>query len=117
MNLCLVPLGDNGSVTFGGVSIPLPLSFVGVPSDRVFVGLRPEAVEVASTGQAAMVEAVEKIGADAYVFCSADVAGETARLVARVEARRAPRRGERLVLRPRPDEAHLFDADSGDRIG
>jgi len=59
---------------------------------------------------------VEELGADAFVFCSAELNGETTRLVARTEARRAPERGARVALRPRPDEAHLFDAESGERL-
>jgi ABC-type sugar transport system ATPase subunit len=65
---------------------------------------------------AARVEVVEEFGADAYVFCVADLAEGATKLVARVEAKHAPGRGDRVALRPRPDEAHLFDPDSGDRL-
>jgi multiple sugar transport system ATP-binding protein len=68
-------------------------------------------------GVPAEVEVVEEIGADAFAFCAAEIGGETTKLVARVEARRAPARGERVVLRPQPAEAHLFDPESGDRLG
>src|SRR5437660_971854 len=44
------------------------------------------------------------------------VAGESTRLVARVEARRAPERGATISLQPRPEEAHLFDPESGARL-
>src|SRR6059058_3069678 len=77
MNLCTVPLGSNGAVSFGGEE----------------VGLRPESLELASDGVQARVEVVEELGADAFVFCSAELNGETTRLVARTEARRAPERG------------------------
>jgi hypothetical protein len=33
------------------------------------------------------------------------------------EARRAPAQGERIALRVRPDEAHLFDVETGLRLG
>jgi hypothetical protein len=39
------------------------------------------------------------------------------RLVARTEARLAPGQGERIALRVRPGEAHLFDAETGLRLG
>ena len=64
----------------------------------------------------AQVEVVEELGADAYVFCAAEVAGEATKLVARVDARHAPQRGERVTLRPRGEEAHLFDPQTGERI-
>ena len=55
---------------------------------------------------------MEEIGADAYVFAAATVG----KLVARVEAKRAPERGARIALRPSGDEAHVFDPATGDRI-
>ena len=111
MNLCSVEV-NNGAASFGGVDVPVPNNGHG----RLVVGVRPEALEVAGDGIAARVEVVEDIGADAYVFCSAEVNGEQTRLVARTEARNAPQQGERVSLRPRPEEAHLFDPGSGERL-
>ena len=82
----------------------------------IVVGLRPEALELASEGMAAEVEVVEELGADAYVFCIAEVGGAPTKLVARVEARHRPSRGESISLRPRAEEAHLFDALTGERL-
>jgi multiple sugar transport system ATP-binding protein len=113
MNLLAMPLA-NGSVSFGGVDVPVPSDAGG---DSVVLGLRPEALELATDGLAAEVEVVEELGADAYVFCVAEVGGETTKLVARGDARRVPARGERVNLRPVADEAHLFRPDSGERIG
>jgi multiple sugar transport system ATP-binding protein len=114
MNLCEVPLA-NGSVSFGGVSVPVPRAATG--GDSVVLGLRPESLELAPDGLPAEVQVVEEIGADAYVFCVADVAGAKTKLVARGDARRVPARGEQVSLRPLPDEAHLFRPDTGERIG
>ena len=115
MNLCTVPLGSNGGVRFGGEDVPLPAGAAN--GRRSFVlGLRPESLELASEGVPARVEVVEELGADAFVFCAAEVDGETTKLVARTEARRAPERGENVSLRPRADEAHLFDTESGERL-
>jgi multiple sugar transport system ATP-binding protein len=114
MNLCTVPVASGG-VALGGVGVPLPAAANGRP--RVVVGLRPESLELAPDGLAARVEVVEEFGADAYVFCAAEVAGEEVRLVARHDARRAPERGERVALRPRAEEAHLFDPETDERLG
>jgi multiple sugar transport system ATP-binding protein len=108
MNLCQVSC-NNGSVELGGVSFPLP---PGASRSEVIVGVRPESLEVASEGISAEVEVVEELGADAYVFAAAEIG----KLVARVETKRAPERGERILLRPRPDEAHFFDHASGVRL-
>jgi multiple sugar transport system ATP-binding protein len=113
MNLCSVPLGSNGSVSVGGVSVSVPRSVAG---DALVVGLRPESLEVATEGIPARVEVVEDVGADAFVFCAAELNGESTRLVARTEARKAPQQGEAVTLRPRAEEAHLFDPVSGERL-
>jgi hypothetical protein len=47
----------------------------------------------------------------------AQLPGGEAKLVARMEARHAPDRGARIALRPRLEEAHLFDATTGARVG
>ncbi len=115
MNLCTLPLAANGSVAMGGEKVPLP---TGVANGRaeLVVGFRPEAVELAAEGLPAKVEVVEEIGADAHVFCVAELGSELVKLVARTETRHAPRRGERVVLHPRPEAAHVFDADTGERL-
>jgi multiple sugar transport system ATP-binding protein len=113
MNLCSVPLGSNGSVSFGGVSVPVPEH---VDGDTLVVGLRPESLEVVAEGIPARVEVVEDVGADVFVFCAAEMNGESTRLVARTEARSAPQQGERVALHPRADEAHLFDPVTGERL-
>jgi multiple sugar transport system ATP-binding protein len=117
MNLCEVACGGaNGSVPFGGERVDLPASIAGAGWSRVVLGLRPESLELADDGIAARVEVVEEIGADAYVFCAADVAGADVKLVARCEARQAPARDARVHLRPRPQEAHVFHPETGERI-
>ena len=115
MNLCTLPLESGGHVLFGGIPLPLPEGAVNGHAE-VVVGLRPESLELAGEGIPAEVEVVEEIGADAYVFCRAEVGGESTRLVARSEARRAPAHGERVTLRPSAEEAHVFDPESGLRL-
>jgi multiple sugar transport system ATP-binding protein len=114
MNLCRLPVAT-GSVPFGTVSIDPPPGLNG--QGNVIFGVRPEALELADEGVDAQVDAVEELGLDAFVFCTADLPGGPARLVARVGARRAPARGERVRIRPSGDyEPHFFSADSGERL-
>jgi multiple sugar transport system ATP-binding protein len=115
MNLLEVPIGE-GACEFCGVRIPLPRSLE-TGNGSVVLGLRPEAFEIAPGGIQARVEVVEEVGADAYVFCVAEYRGESVKLVARSEARLAPAREQAVSLCPRVDEAHLFDASSGERLG
>jgi multiple sugar transport system ATP-binding protein len=116
MNLCRCDVADNGSVSLGGVTVSLPNGARAEARKDVTVGLRPEALELAEDGIAADVDVVEEIGADAYVFASATLAGEPIKLVARVDAKGAPERGAHVKLRPRAGEAHLFDTASGARL-
>jgi multiple sugar transport system ATP-binding protein len=115
MNLCTVPV-SNGSASFGGVAMALPQSVVANGRTTLVIGVRPESLEVAEEGIPAKVDVVEDVGADAFVFCSTELDGETTKLVARSEARKAPRQGDRVRLRPRADEALLFDPASGERL-
>src|SRR5204862_5246071 len=96
-----------------------PLQVPGQANGRtsVIVGVRPEAMELASDGVPAAVEAVEELGSDAFLYCAAEVEGASVRLAARVDARHVPERGSRVHLRPSPEyDVHVFDAETGERI-
>ncbi|MEA2285654.1 MAG: multiple sugar transport system ATP-binding protein, partial [Solirubrobacteraceae bacterium] len=116
MNLCTLPVSGDGTVSFGGLAIDAPGGANG--RSQIIVGVRPEALQLGSEGLDAGVEVVEELGADAFVFCTAELPGGPGRMVARVQARHAPPRGERVRVRPSPDhDLHFFDAESGERIG
>jgi multiple sugar transport system ATP-binding protein len=115
MNLCTVPLA-NGRASFGGVDVPLPEGAHANGHSSLVLGVRPESLEVASEGIQAKVDVIEDVGADAFVFCSTEVGGEPTRLIARTEVRKAPKQGDQVALRPRADEAHLFDPSTGERL-
>jgi multiple sugar transport system ATP-binding protein len=122
MNLIPARLNGDRCTPVDGVSVALPPETTSLAGERgmheVVLGLRPESLEIdGSRGIPARVEMVEELGADAYAFCVATVGGEEAKLIARTDPRRAPDRGEHVTLLPRPDEAHVFDPVSGDRVG
>jgi multiple sugar transport system ATP-binding protein len=120
MSLCTVALGANGSVDLGGARVEIPAPVAAAlrerGAERVVVGLRPEALEPAAAGIPVRVQVVEELGADAYAFCLGEVGGGETKLIARADARRPPAIGERLSLAVRPGEAHLFDAETGERL-
>ena len=117
MNLLTVPVGSNGTLTLGGTAIPIPAAARNGGFGTLVVGVRPEALELAPEGIPARVEVVEEVGADAWVFCAAEIAGEETKLVARAGAKAAPERGARVSLRPVAGEAHVFDPVAGTRLG
>jgi multiple sugar transport system ATP-binding protein len=120
MSLVEVALGRNGACDLGGARVPLSVETRAAATarglTRVLVGLRAEALRIAGDGIPAEVEAVEVLGADAYVFCTAEIAGAETKLTVRAEARRAPERGEAVRLEPQGDDTHLFDPVSGERL-
>jgi ABC-type sugar transport system ATPase subunit len=110
-----------GALEGRGFRLPLPAAAAAVlrarPDVRVLVGLRPEDLAVATSGQAesvpARVDAVHFHGDEA--LCDLEVGEETVRVV--LPGRDAPAEGVGVGLALRGDRLHLFDADTGVRIG
>ena len=114
MNLCRAEAGSNGAVALGKLRVPLP---AGAAGREVILGFRPESLELSTDGLEARVDVVEELGADAYVFCRTQLGGgEETTLVARVDVRRVPARGDTVALRPVDEDVHVFDAESGARL-
>jgi multiple sugar transport system ATP-binding protein len=116
MNLCTVEVGRNGTASFAGVELSLPHSATANGRTSLVLGMRPESLDVADDGIPARVDVVEDVGADVFVFCSTEHGGESTRLVARTEVRGAPKQGDRVSLRPRTEDTHLFDPATGERL-
>ena len=76
------------------------------------VGIRPEHLDVTTSGWALRVEAVEMLGAERLVYARL---GEEMVIVRIDEGRRAPQPGDVIHVLPRPDRLHLFDATTGKR--
>ena len=83
---------------------------------RVVAGVRPEHWRLvpAEHGLPVVVDLVEELGADSYVYGHASVAGERLDLVVRHSGGRAPAQGE--VLHVGPASVHVFSVGSGDRL-
>jgi multiple sugar transport system ATP-binding protein len=122
MNLLRARLNGDGVAEMCGVQVELTPEAIRAANERslreVMVGLRPESLEIdANQGIHAEVEVVEELGADAYAFCVAELEGHEVKLIARTDWRRPPDRGTNVTLLPRPGEAHVFDPESGERLG
>ena len=116
MNLLELPL-DDGSVRLGDLVVPLPReALADVDGSTVVLGVRPENLHVADHGPELEVDVVEELGADAYVYGRLVSDGEM--LVARVDFRRPPARGDHIRLAPTDAGAlHVFSATTGARLG
>ncbi|NMH96483.1 ABC transporter ATP-binding protein [Pseudonocardia acidicola] len=115
MNLLTVPRTGDG-VRIGGLEVPVPRD---TPAE-VTVGLRPEALVAAGASEAGLeliVELVEELGADAYVYGTTRATGEPTRLVVRADARRPPAIGQAITVALRDTaDVHTFAATTGTRL-
>ncbi len=118
MNLMELPVTDGG-VRFGELVVPVARdTLADVDAATVTLGIRPENLELAETGLRLEVDVVEELGADAYVYGRADVGGTEQTIVARVDWRNPPTKGETINLAPvDPAGVHVFATDSGRRLG
>ena len=62
------------------------------------------------------VNVVEELGADAYVFGTAEVNGEEHDIIARVDGRKPPAKGEAVHFAPESGHLHLFSTSTGERL-
>jgi len=120
MNLLTVPVEGN-SVKFGDGSIDVPretVEAVGEGGRQVTIGVRPEDMALVGQGEGLQttVNLVEELGADAYVYGTADVNGEAHDVIARVDGRRPPQKGESVNFAPKPGHVHLFSTGNGERL-
>ena len=67
---------------------------------------------IGGEGFDAVVEVVEELGSDQYLYCRTD----SQVLTVRTPGMSPWQRGERIKLAPQPDAVHLFDAATGDRL-
>jgi sn-glycerol 3-phosphate transport system ATP-binding protein len=75
------------------------------------LGVRAEAVAIGETGIPARVDAIEYLGADTLV--TAAIGSE--RITARATGRLAAVPGDAIRVSWRPEDAHLFEGESGNR--
>ncbi len=128
MNIAEFRLHD-GHAVLGSARLPLTTAALSALSaegaDRVVVGFRPEALDLATEGEpgafAVDVGVVEELGSDAFLHGTLpELRGESGPLaesiVARVDPARPPAKGERVHLRIQPGKEHLFSPSTGRRI-
>jgi multiple sugar transport system ATP-binding protein len=120
MNLLTVPVEGN-SVKFGDGLIEVPRETVekaGEGGRQVTIGVRPEDMALVGQGEGLQttVNLVEELGADAYVYGTADINGEAHEVIARVDGRKPPGKGESVNFAPMPGHLHLFSTTTGERL-
>ncbi|MBA2559135.1 MAG: sn-glycerol-3-phosphate ABC transporter ATP-binding protein UgpC [Propionibacteriales bacterium] len=126
MNLLRGKMTESGA-SVNGHDMPLAIT----PEDRkghsgdITIGVRPEDFVVADDSDKGIpveVTLVEELGADAFVYGETDdphgsEIGSGTPVVVRVEARRRFQRGSTIHVTADPKEIHVFDTETGERIG
>jgi multiple sugar transport system ATP-binding protein len=125
MNLLRAKMTDNGA-SVNGHEIALAIT----PADRkghsgdITIGVRPENFVVSDSNQGVPVHVtlVEELGADAFVYGETDeehggAIGSGTPVIVRVEARRHFDKGSTIYVTADAKEIHVFDSESGERIG
>ena len=111
MNLIPGRLEADG-VHANGALLPVAARPAGAAGRPVIYGIRPEHLDLGADGVPARVAVVEPTGAETMVHLRfAEIA-----MAAIFRDRHDLVPGETVHLRPRPDKAHLFDPDTGERL-
>ncbi|UOE45991.1 ABC transporter ATP-binding protein [Agromyces larvae] len=119
MNLFQSDLADGG-VRFGSAIVPVDRDTLSnANAAHVTIGVRPEDIVVSSSegeGLKVVVDLVEELGADGYLYGHSDIEGKRTDIVARVDGRIHPFAGDTVYLTAVPNHVHVFDAESGERL-
>jgi multiple sugar transport system ATP-binding protein len=109
----------DGNTHLGNFTLPLPRGGRSqLSDDHVSLGVRPEDLRLVGEGQGipATVELVEELGSDAFVHASVGGSDRSQVLIARVDPKDPPGKGQAVWLAPATDNLHWFDAATGLRL-
>jgi multiple sugar transport system ATP-binding protein len=119
MNLLVAPV-SGGKAHLGDLDIDVPAS----AGSSVTVGIRPEGWAPASKGFHVLVEVVEELGSDAFVYGKpadsnvkfANSSDEGVQVIVRWDPKNPPKPGETITVVNVANAVHLFDATTGARL-
>jgi multiple sugar transport system ATP-binding protein len=119
MNLLNAPV-SGGKAMLGDLAIAVPAS----AGATVTVGIRPEGFTPATSGFHVLVEVVEELGADAFVYGKpadttvkfANATDEGAQVIVRCDPKSPPKPGQTITVGVNPAAVHLFNSTTGERI-
>jgi multiple sugar transport system ATP-binding protein len=115
MNLLQLPVSATG-VKFGDVELKVEKSVLAKTKQKtITVGLRPEDVKVSKHGLPLVVDVVEELGADAFIYGKVMLDGAQADVTVRVESNSGTKAGQTIHVEA-AGQPHLFDAESGERL-
>ncbi|MGH8869551.1 MAG: ABC transporter ATP-binding protein [Actinomycetes bacterium] len=120
MNLIEAPLTEGG-VNVAGHAVALGRELLARAREGgekdIVLGVRPESFSVSPDGIPVTVNVVEELGPDAFLYGTLSLEGRDVEIIARVDPRRPPAKGEEVHLSVQPGEAHVFSPKTGERLG
>ena len=119
MNLLSAPV-SGGKAMLGDLAVDVPAS----AGASVTVGIRPEGFAPAASGFKVLVEVVEELGADAFVYGKpadssvnfANSTDEGAQVIVRWDPKNPPKPGDTITVTAAAASVHLFNATTGERL-
>jgi multiple sugar transport system ATP-binding protein len=122
MNLLSASAKD-GQAQIGNYLVPVDPTAsnkLGAQHNNITVGVRPEAWRIVSESEGGLpvhVTVVEELGADGFVYGTSDVEGVPGNVIVRVSsARDSVRKGDTIHVTTDPQNVHVFDTDTGERL-
>jgi multiple sugar transport system ATP-binding protein len=119
MNLLEAKAVD-GKAQIGKYRVPVDPASQRKMTGNITVGVRPEAWRIVSADEGGLpiqVTVVEELGADGFVYGTCDVAGTPGNVIVRItSARGSVKRGETIYVTTDPQNVHVFDTDTGERL-
>jgi multiple sugar transport system ATP-binding protein len=122
MNLIDAKAGKDGQAQIGNYLVPVDPAAakqLGEGHNNITVGVRPEAWRLVGDGSGGLpvdVTVVEELGADGFVYGNCDVEGTPSNVIVRVSGRDHVSKGDRIYVTTDPQNVHVFDTDSGERL-
>jgi multiple sugar transport system ATP-binding protein len=110
---------NQGKAQIGQYSVPVDPSSERKIEGDITVGVRPEAWRLVTPqdgGLPISVTVVEELGADSFVYGTSDVEGVPRTVVMRVSKRDSVHKGDVIHVTTDPQNVHVFDTDTGERI-
>ena len=119
MNLLDAPI-VGGKAMLGNLGIAVPAS----AGSEITVGVRPEGFTPSSDGFHVLVEVVEELGSDAFVYGKpadtnvkfANAGDEGAQIIVRWDPKNPPKPGQTIAVTANSNAVHLFNSVTGERI-